>query len=324
MAEAAAVGLRSAQVARDGVLAAGPEAVAYLQGQLSQDVAAIEAGASAWSWLLQPAGKVDALVRVTRTGPDTLLVDVDAGYGEAVLNRLARFKLRTKVTFEPVGVTALLLRGPGALLEAEEVAAEARAGGPTPVDGPTSVGGDDWPDGVAAAVVADALWPVPPTGAGDEAADVLLIGDPPVAVRADDIGATAWEAERIAAGVPAMGAELTERTIPAETGLVDRTASFTKGCYTGQELVARIDSRGGNVARRLRGLCSGAPLAVGTELKAEGKVVGTVTSAAVSAALGPIGLAYVGRAVAPDATVVAGEGDEVVVMALPIRKTQKT
>ena len=51
-----------------------------------------------------------------------------------------------------------------------------------------------------------------------------------------------------------MGAELTEKTIPAEAGIVDRTVSFTKGCFTGQELVARIDSRGGNVPRRLRGV----------------------------------------------------------------------
>ena len=53
---------------------------------------------------------------------------------------------------------------------------------------------------------------------------------------------------------PVMGRELDERTIPAEAGVVDRSVSFTKGCYTGQELVARIDSRGGNVPRRLRGI----------------------------------------------------------------------
>ena len=64
----------------------------------------------------------------------------------------------------------------------------------------------------------------------------------------------AYQAVRIEAGVPAMGAELTDRTIPAETGIIDRTVSFTKGCYTGQELVARIDSRGGHVPRHLRGL----------------------------------------------------------------------
>ncbi len=67
-------------------------------------------------------------------------------------------------------------------------------------------------------------------------------------------GAEAVEACRIASGIPAMGAELTNKTIAAEAGFVERTVSFTKGCYTGQELVARIDSRGSNVARRLVGV----------------------------------------------------------------------
>ena len=83
--------------------------------------------------------------------------------------------------------------------------------------------------------------------------DVVLGTDelPPGLVRC---GAEAVEACRIVAGVPAMGTELTAKTIPAETGMVERTVSFTKGCYTGQELVARIDARGSNVPRRLVGL----------------------------------------------------------------------
>ena len=65
----------------------------------------------------------------------------------------------------------------------------------------------------------------------------------------------AFEAARIEAGVPEMGHELTDKTIPQEAGaLVEHAVSFTKGCYTGQELVARLDARGGNVARRLRGV----------------------------------------------------------------------
>ena len=73
---------------RDFVQVAGPEAEAYLQGQLSQDVAA-SAGASAWSFLLQPQGKVDALVRVVRHAPDRFTLDVDGGFGDAVLARLS-------------------------------------------------------------------------------------------------------------------------------------------------------------------------------------------------------------------------------------------
>jgi aminomethyltransferase len=108
-----------------------------------------------------------------------------------------------------------------------------------------------------------------------------------------------------------MGAELTERTIPAETGLVERTVSFTKGCYTGQELVARIDSRGSRVPRHLRGVVvqgADAP-PVGAALFGEGgqgeRELGQLTSVALSPTLGgPVALAYVRREVEPPAEVV--------------------
>ena len=118
----------------------------------------------------------------------------------------------------------------------------------------------------------------------------------------------AWEAVRVEAGIPVMGAELDERTIAAEADLLERTVSFTKGCYTGQELVARLDARGNRVARHLRGLVvtrrpgggatgeSGA--LVGASIVHDGKPVGTVTSAAWSPALdGLVALGYVHRSV---------------------------
>ena len=122
----------------------------------------------------------------------------------------------------------------------------------------------------------------------------------------------AWESVRVEAGIPVMGAELDERTIAAEADLLDRCVSFTKGCYTGQELVARLDARGNRVARHLRG-CRGGPGAdasprgvhaarrcwPGSEIVFEGKVVGTVTSSAWSPALRyPVALGYVHRTVA--------------------------
>jgi folate-binding protein YgfZ len=110
----------------------------------------------------------------------------------------------------------------------------------------------------------------------------------------------AYEAVRIEAGVPAMGAELTDRTIPAETGIVDRTVSFTKGCYTGQELVARIDSRGGHVPRHLRGLVLSGPAPPGAAIEVDGKNTGSLTSVAARPD-GAVALAYVGRDVTPPA-----------------------
>ncbi|HMC38764.1 MAG TPA: hypothetical protein VKI19_03820, partial [Acidimicrobiales bacterium] len=120
---------------------------------------------------------------------------------------------------------------------------------------------------------------------------------------ADWLPSEAYEALRIRAGIPLMGAELDERTIPGETGLVPWTVSFTKGCYTGQELVARIDSRGNRVPRRLRGLRFDGEVASGAELLTpDGSPAGTATSVAAQPrpATGGtewVGLGYVRRGV---------------------------
>jgi folate-binding protein YgfZ len=261
-------------LARDVIVVEGPDAVAFLQGQLSQDIEALALGVSAPSFLLQPTGKVDAWLRVTRSADDAVLLDVETGWGDAVAARLRRFLLRTKATLEQGSWAGVALRGPDA----------------------ASISTDG---GYRLAV----RWP------GVEGVDVIGPGGVslPVALTDD----TALEALRIEAGVPAMGAEVTEATIPAELGqwLVDASVSFTKGCYTGQELVARIDSRGGKVPRPIRGLRVDGPVpARGTALLADGTEVGRVTSAASSPALGSIALAAVARAVEPG-TVVTLSGD---------------
>ncbi len=196
---------------RDVVVVEGADAQRYLHGQLSQDVAALEVGAGAWSLVLQPQGKVDAWFHLVHTGADRYELDVDAGFGEPLVARLTRFLLRTDAT--------ITLERP----------------------------------------------------------DVIL-GEPTT------------EAERIRAGVPAMGAELDERTIPAEVGswFIDASVSFTKGCYVGQELVARLDSRGSNVPRHLRVIefDDGFTAVTGGEIVVGGNPVGTVTSAAAGVALG--------------------------------------
>jgi aminomethyltransferase len=135
--------------------------------------------------------------------------------------------------------------------------------------------------------------------------------DPPADVRLCSLDA--YEVVRIEAGIPAMGRELDESTIPAEAGLVDRTVSFTKGCYTGQELVARIDSRGGNVPRRLRGVVVGGGVdpPAGARLLSGEKDVGRLTSVAQSPTRpAALALAYVGRAVTPPADVTVAWDDE--------------
>ncbi len=266
-----------APVERDVIRLSGVDAVGYLQGQCSQDVAALGQGQSADALLLEPQGRVDALVRVTRTGTEELIVDTDAGWGDSVIERLGRFKLRVKLDISVVSWRCVAVRGPGASRVAPD---------PSTLQLPV-------------------VWP------GLSGFD--LLGEEPRAPQGvDACGYQAWQAARIEAGIPMMGTEIDEKTIPEEAGLVERCVSFTKGCFTGQELVARIDARGSNVARRLRGIVvsksePGTILGSGAELVANGKTVGRITSQAWSPGLGAaIALAYVHRSVEPGSTVTVG------------------
>jgi tRNA-modifying protein YgfZ len=289
---------------RDVVAARGPDAEAYLQGQLSQDVAALAVGASTDALLLEPDGKLSALVRVTRTDGQGFVLDVDGGYGEAVVVRLRRFLLRSKVELEHLPWRDLSLRGAGVHEAAAGLLTVLAERGvlalPFEWNGWTGV---------------DLLGPE----------DVVLgpsTAELPAGVTA--CGVDAVEACRIASGIPVMGTELTGKTIAAEAGLVERTVSFTKGCYTGQELVARIDSRGSNVARRLVGIVAPAgedtPLTRGMTVHggdapagdgaAEDKVAGTITSAAWSVELGAwVALGYLHRNVEAPGPVRVRSGD---------------
>jgi folate-binding protein YgfZ len=248
---------------RDLVAVTGPESEAYLQGQLSQDVAALGPGGHAWSWLLAPTGKVDALLRAARIGPEEWILDTDGGWGEAVAARLNRFKLRTKAEISARPGRVLAIRG-------------------------------DVPETPEGLFVAAPPWP------GVDGADVVMAPDGAAPADLSLLDPADAEAERIAAGVPRMGAELDERTIPGETGLVPFTVNFDKGCYTGQELVARIDSRGGNVPRRLCRLQVAEGVAAGTEFADEtGQAAGVVTSVAESGRRGRVGLGYLKRRFEP-------------------------
>jgi folate-binding protein YgfZ len=291
--EAVRCGLAAVAVGRDTLRVAGPDAERYLQGQLSQDIARLPPGGWAWSLVLQPQGKLDALVRCYRAAADEFLLVTDVGAGPHLLERLLRFRLRTKADIEELDWRALSVLGPGA--------AEAVAGGEVLPAGAEVAVGCEW-GGLSGF---DLLGPSP--------------SPPPGAL---PVSEEAYEAARVEAGLPRHGAELDERTIPAEAGLVAASVSFTKGCYTGQELVARIDSRGSNVPRHLRGLLLSGPAEAGAVLSAaapvgegEGrggpagalKQVGRLTSLALSPRLGWVGLGYVGRAVKVGATVTVGE-----------------
>jgi len=258
--------LRSGSVAagtsRDVVVVDGSEAASYLHGQVSQNIEGMAVGDSAWTLLLEPAGRVTAWARASRVGDEEFWLDVDVGAGEAMLARLERFKLRTKASFElRSGLTTTAVRG-AAAPSVDELRSKVLSADPRVV-----VAAMAWPKTVGADIL----------GIEASAAAELLdlpLGDPGVV-----------ELERIEAGRPAMGREFAEKTIPAETGVVNHSADFTKGCYVGQELVARVDSRGNNTPRTVYPavMSSGQVPAEAAELVLDGDVVGVVTSAAISA-----------------------------------------
>ena len=157
----------------------------------------------------------------------------------------------------------------------------------------------------------------------------------------DPTGAGDWETFRIELGLPVYGPDIGPDNLPQETGQTERAISFGKGCYTGQEVVARLHYRG-HVNRLLRGIRACGPeahapsageeeprphrqaeLAPGVELHAGGRPVGRITSAAVSPRLGPIALGYVRTTVEPGEPVAVGdaEGPSARVVALPFTFT---
>jgi len=257
-----------ARIARDLVVVDGPDATTFLQSLVSQDLDAVGVGETAHSLLLQPQGKLLVDHYVLHAEPDVWWCVCEAGFGTALADGLKRFKIRVKVDVRPTEVAALAVRGvqPPTAAEVHLIAV-------------------DWPVGPAF----DAF--------GSEAAIAALSA----AVDAPLVDAEAYEQARIEAGIPRQGFDTDERTIPQEAGLELVAVSFTKGCFVGQELVCRIDSRG-HVNRHLRRLRAAAgTMQRGDAVALDGREVGEVTSAA-----GPVALAMLRREVEPEARVSVG------------------
>ncbi len=247
---------------RDTIMAEGPDTVSFLQGQLSQDVAAMVAGDVRWSLSLQPQGKVIAVLRLTRVSQDAVLIDTDSGAGADVFGALSRFKIRTKCDLTlKEAVPSSFVRGPeasAATLPLDAVfptASELLAGAPITL---------------AAAPWAGPGYDIIATS-GSELHDTA------------GVDADVFEAYRIFSGVPRHGFEIADGPIPVETGLVPFTVAFGKGCYTGQELVERLDSRNRQI-RRLVGIDlppGPVPALRASVFDEDGKEVGSLTSAAL-------------------------------------------
>lgn len=298
---------------RGVVRVTGRDRVRWLSGMVSADVAGLGPGALAYALLLSPKGRILADLHVLEFG-DHGWLESDLERVPELIARLERYIIADDVTLEDVSARwhRASLEGPdtGALLASLGVEAPAPgrcgevriAGSPVVLAGFGESGERAVqlfvPVGAAEAVLAALV---------DAGGDALVQGD-----------AASLDVLRIEAGMPRMGPELSEDVLPAEAGLVERAVSLTKGCFTGQEIVARLQSRG-QVNHRLVGLVfeggdpppSDCPLAL-----PDGKVVGEVTSAC-RAALGAIGLGYVRRPHDEPGTRLVAGGQATRVRALP-------
>jgi tRNA-modifying protein YgfZ len=278
--------------ARGKLTVSGSEAAEYLQGQLTNDVEALSLGEGQYAALLDRKGHMQADMRVLRTAPEEIWVDIEPEALEAARRHLEMYKVGREVSIADLTAdrAVLSLIGPRSVEIAGTAALPEHASEAAGIGGVEclAVGTAGGIDLIAASVDADRL------------RDALL------AAGAVEVSAEAAEVIRIESGTPRFGAEMSTETMPAEAGIVERAISFTKGCYIGQEPVARLHYKG-RPNRHLRGLELSAPATPGASLRLGEKEVGRIGSACLSPARGPIGLAIVRREAEPGAELTVGE-----------------
>ncbi|MEA2222370.1 MAG: hypothetical protein QOH83_746 [Solirubrobacteraceae bacterium] len=286
----------------------GAERKSFLAGQVTNDIEGLQAGSGCYAAFLTHKGKMLGDLRVLAAeDPDAepeLLLDTERATLQALFDMVRRFKIGYDVELHKRTVQRGLLSlvGPGAraVAGAEDLAqdeyahrAGAIAGHPVRLIA-TDVGVDVLCAADDTDAVRDALLAAGAVPASEEAAEIL----------------------RVERGRPRYGHDLDDTTIPQEAGLNERAVSFTKGCYVGQETVARLFYRG-KPNRHLRGLKLSEPAGPGAELRLGERVVGRLASCVVSPTHGPIALGLVRREAAPGDTVAVDGGASAVVVDLP-------
>jgi folate-binding protein YgfZ len=280
-------------------LVRGSEAADFIQGQVSNDVEALEPGQGCYATILNAKGKLRTDLRVLRgkdigahpaepgaSAGDWFFVDTEA-IGHAVLRHmLETYSLGRDVQHEDLTTSRTLvsLLGPGARSALDAVPPEAEHA---------------FVQGEHGLYVSTDL-------------GVDVIGEPGLDPGVPAVSEEVAECVRIESGRPRLGYDMDAETMPQEAGINERAVSFTKGCYVGQETVARLHYRG-RPNRHLRGLRLPEPAERGTEILLGDKVVGRVASTCVSPRFGPIALALVRREAEPgDSVSVNGATAELV------------
>ncbi|HEV3318779.1 MAG TPA: folate-binding protein [Solirubrobacteraceae bacterium] len=301
----------------------GADAKTFLAGQVTNDTEALAPGEGCYAAFLTHKGKMLGDLRILDVSPigakhkgedsdsdlsgEELLLDTERLALQALFDMIRRFKIGYQLqlhkrTMER-GLLSLIGPESARIAAAEALPTTEHANVPVEIDGiaalaaRTDTGVDLICDSAATERLIEALCERGATAVSEQTAEIV----------------------RVEHGRPRYGADMDESTIPQEAGLNERAVSFTKGCYVGQETVARLYYRG-KPNRLLRGLRLSQPSPAGAELRLGEKPVGRLSSAVLSPTFGPIGLGLVRREAQLGASVSVADGDGVAtVVDLPFR-----
>jgi folate-binding protein YgfZ len=276
----AAVGLFD-RSERGKLAVTGDEAAAFIDSLVSNDVKSLVAGGGCYATLLTHKGRMLADVRVLRTH-DGVWLDTERPGLQALFDALTQFRIgyRAELHKQTLQRGLLSLIGPAA-----DELVDGAPGAEEHANAPVSIAGVE-----ALAVRTDVGLDL--ICAAD---DVTALGAALEAGGAVAVGEDAVECLRVERGRPRFGRDMDETTMPQEAAINDRAVSYTKGCYVGQETVARLYWKG-KPNRHLRGLELSGEAAPGDALLLADAEVGVLGSVVLSAGHGPIGLALVRRA----------------------------
>jgi folate-binding protein YgfZ len=288
---------------RSLIAVTGPDGGEFLQGQVTNETEELEAGYGRYAALLDRKGRIQSDMRVLRIGDGEFWLESESAPGAGLLKHLAMYKIGrdVEVTDRSAEHSLISLIGPrsrelaGAeVLGDEHEHSEVKLGSAVCLAVATDLGVDLFTAPGDASAVREALLKAGAEAVSDEAAEIL----------------------RVEAGRPRYGRELGPETMPAEAGIVERAVNFEKGCYIGQEPVARLHYRG-RPNRVLRGLRLTAPAEFGAGVRNDERDLGTLGTTVVSPALGPIALAVIRREAEPGDTVELDGGASAEVVELP-------
>ena len=289
----------------------GPQRVKFLHNLLSNDIASLGAGASRQAALMNLKGQQVAWMTVMAES-DALVCELPAAVRDVVVDTFVHYKVGAPVRFEKSETRAFGVLGAGAVASLRELGLAA----PLP-DNHSFANGEI---GGRKALVSRSQ-SMPANGLSIHVAldDAEFVATSLRERLGDELTPRIVDTLRVEEGIPWHGIDVAEENLLHETGQLAVYHSPSKGCYLGQEVVARLEGRGGNVNKRLVGFRGVEPMRAGDEVRADDKVVGRITTAGESPEFGPIAMGYVHRSHAEPGSTVVVRDRAVTVAPLPFR-----